>query len=153
MPNTSSKTIRSYKHETNKYKSMKTINSSSSIPSTSQEITITTHTTSIREAIQQQQKSNLHKTFTILQQISPTTIHYKTITNLQHSSSTTIHSKTIQPSRYHYCHNLHTRFQHFQDHSFMHQDTTHRKYITYQFYYHTYHNTTLHRSKKTEDTG
>ena len=52
---------------------------------------------------------------------------------------------------YHYC--LHTRFQHFQAHSNTHQDISHSKYITYQFYYCTCHNTTLHRNKKTEKHG
>ena len=68
----------------------------------------------------------------------------------------TVHQQPYTPrpftiNRYHYCHYHHTRFQHFQDHSNRHQDTTYSKYITYQFYYHTCHNITPHRTKKTEE--
>ena len=87
----------------------------------------------------------------------PTMADIQPLQDLHWSTTTFISNHTIQDhstiNRYHYCHCHHTKLKHFQDHSYKHQDTTHSKYITYQFYYHTCHNTTLHRSKKTEDTG
>ena len=72
-----------------------------------------------------------------------------------HQSTTTFTSNhTLQDhstiNRYHYCHYHHTRFQHCQYHSHTHQDISHSKYIIYQSYYSTCHNTIMHRSKKTK---
>ena len=72
--------------------------------------------------------------------------HHKSTTEFNSNHTLQDHS-TI--NGYHYCHYHHTRSQHFQDHSNTHQDISHCKYITYQFYYHTHHNTMPHRSKKT----
>ena len=54
--------------------------------------------------------------------------HHQSTTDFTSNHTLQDHS-TI--NGYHYCHYHHTRFQHFQDHTNRHQDTSHFKYLTY----------------------
>ena len=65
----------------------------------------------------------------------PDTIEIKLLQDHHSSNTTDLTSNTFQDhstiSRYHYCHYHHTRFQHFQDHTNMHQDTLTQQVLTY----------------------
>ena len=65
--------------------------------------------------------------------------HHHSLLDHHQSTTDSTSNHTLQDhstiNGYHYFHCCHTRFKHFQDHSNIHQDISHCKYLTYQFYY------------------